>query len=377
MKLLLIILLNFLVIICVAQIETAKIKKTQFFSVSANYSYGNVIPTTDFVKGDNLSGKPISNFQSVTIKALFQNPGYTDWQKVYRMPYYGFGSSLGNFFNIEEVGLPVSHYGVLGIPVFRFNKFELYSEFQFGITWNWKKYDPLLNPKNLVIGGGLTVHSNAGIYALCHMTKNFDLGTGLSFTHFSNGGFERPNRGFNIYSPSLELKYHFSKRPDANSVKPPGRLKRSDDLYLMLGYGDHQLNEHELDTNYFAVAGMSIIYFKQFSNAFRLGIGSDINYWMGLTALPDGTMGPRNFNNLTVGFIVQPEFIIDRLSLVSGFGIYTKHLNYGDFKQTYQRLGIRYEFYKNFSAGINIRAINFMLAEFLEFNFGYRFKRAK
>ena len=122
---------------------------------------------------------------------------------------------------------------------------------------------------------------------------------------------------------------------------------------------------------------MSIIYFKQFSNAFRLGFGSDLNYWMGLTALPDGTMGPRNFNNLTVGLIVQPEFIIDRLSLVSGFGIYTKHLNYGDFKQTYQRLGIRYEFYKNFSAGINIRAINFMLAEFLEFNFGYRFKRAK
>lgn len=377
MKLLIIILSNFLVFICSAQIEPAKIKKIQFFSVSANYAYGNVIPTTDFVKGDNLSGKPITNIQSFTLKALWQNPGYTDWQKVYRMPYYGLGSSLGNFFNQDEIGFPVSHYGVLGIPILRLKKFQLYSEFQFGITWNWKHYDSIYNPKNLVIGGGLTVHSSAGIYAICHIAKKFDLGAGLSFVHFSNGGFERPNRGFNIYTPSLELKYHFFKRPDASLIKKPGRLKRSDDLYLMLGYGDHQLNEHELDTNYYAVAGLSLIFFKQLSNAFRLGIGADFNYWMGLTALPDGTIGPRDFKNLTLGFIIQPEFIIDRLTLVGGMGIYASHLKYGNFKQTYQRLGVRYDFYKNLSIGINIRAINFMLAEFLEFNLGYRFRWMK
>jgi len=145
----------------------------------------------------------------------------------------------------------------------------------------------------------------------------------------------------------------------------------------MLGYGDHQLNEYELDTNYFAVAGLSTIYFTQLSNAFRLGYGVDFNYWMGLTALPDGTIGPRDFKNLTVGLLVQPEFIIDKLTLVSGIGIYAVHLNYGNFQQTYQRLGVRYDFYKNLSFGVNVRAINFMLAEFLEFNLGYRIRWMK
>jgi hypothetical protein len=359
------------------QTDTTKVKKKQFPSISANYSYGDIIQTTDFVRGDNLMGTPIEHFQAYSIKALWQNPGYTDWQKIYRSPYYGVGLSIGDFFNPEEIGHPVSVYGVLGIPIKRWHKLELYSEFQFGVAANWEHYDSISNPKNLVIGGGLTVHLNIGLNAFYPVTKNLDLGAGMSFVHFSNGGFERPNQGFNIYTPSVELKYHLFDRPNIKEIERPGRLGRSNDLFFMLGYGDHQLNEHELDTNYFAIAGVSAIYYTQLANAFRLGYGTDLNYWMGLTALPDGRMGQRDFRNLTVGLVLEPEFIVDRLTLVSGFGIYAIHLNYGNFKQTYQRLGVRYEFYRNLSVGVNVRAINFMLAEFLEFNLGYRIRWMK
>ncbi|RLD80822.1 MAG: hypothetical protein DRJ10_06925 [Bacteroidetes bacterium] len=360
-----------------SQTDTVKVKKKNYPSISANYQYGNIIPTTDFVKGDNLMGKPMEHYQSYTLKMLWQNPGYTDWQKVYHGPYYGAGLSVGDFYNAEEVGYPISLYGILGIPIKRWKKLELYSEFQFGMAFNWEHYDSISNPKNLVIGGGLTVHLNIGVNAFYPITKNLDLGAGISFIHFSNGGFERPNKGFNIYAPSVELKYHLAGRPNVRSVKSSGRLERSNDLYFMAGYGDHQLNDYELDTNYYAVAGISTIYFTQLSNAFRLGYGTDFNYWMGLTALPDGTMEPRGFENLTVGILLQPEFIIDKLTLVSGIGIYAIHLNYGNFNQTYQRLGVRYEFYKNLSFGVNVRAINFMLAEFLEFNIGYRIRWMK
>jgi hypothetical protein len=319
----------------------------------------------------------MQKYQAYTLKMLWQNPGYTNWQKIYHVPYYGVGLTIGNFYNPDEVGYPVSVFGILGIPVKRWDKLELYSEFQFGIASNWKHYDSIDNPKNIVVGGGLTVHLNIGINAFYQISQKLDLGAGLSFIHFSNGGFERPNRGFNIYSPSVELKYHLNGRPDIRSVKAPGRLNRSNDLYFMMGYGDHQLNEHELDTNYFNVGGISILYFTQFSNAFRLGYGTDINYWWGLNARSDGTPGPYAWDNLTLGLLVQPEFIIDKLSLVSGIGIYAVHRNYGNFSQTYQRLGVRYEIYKNVSLGVNIRAINFMLAEFLEFNVGYRIRWMK
>ena len=377
MRINILVILLFSILTGYSQTDTVKIGKKQFPGISVNYLYGNIIPTTDFVKGDNLMGKPLKHYQSFTLKVLWQNPGYTDWQKVYRGPYYGGGLTVGDFFNPDELGYPISLYGVLGIPIKRWEKLELYSEFQFGIAWNWEHYDSITNPKNLVIGGGLTVHLSLGINVFYHVTKNLDLGAGLSFLHFSNGGFERPNKGFNIYAPSVELKYHLAKRPDVMNIEPAGRIERSNDLFFMLGYGDHQLNEHELDTNYYAIGGLSIIYFTQLSNAFRLGYGTDVNYWWGLNALPDGTPGPRTAENFTIGFLLQPELVIDKLTLVSGFGIYAKHLIYGNFKQTYQRLGIRYEFYKNLSFGVNVRAVNFMLAEFLEFNLAYRIRWIK
>jgi hypothetical protein len=360
-----------------SQSDTLSLRQNNFRSISANYLFGNIFPTTAFVRGDNLLEKPMEKYQAYTIKMLWQNPGYTSWQKVYHSPYYGAGLTIGNFFNPREVGYPVSLFGILGIPVNRWKKLELYSEFQFGLAGNWEHYDSISNPKNLAIGGSLTVHLNIGINAYYPITENLDLGAGISFVHFSNGGFERPNNGFNLYSPSVELKYHFPGRPDTRSVKSADRLSRSNDLYIMMGYGDYQIREHELDTNYFAVGGISAIYFTQLSNAFRLGYGTDLNYWWGLNARPDGTPGPYSTENLTLGFIVQPEFIIDKLSLVCGMGIYAVHRNYGSFRQTYQRLGVRYEIYKNLSLGVNVRSINFTMAEFLEFNLGYRIRWEK
>jgi len=360
-----------------SQADTLKIKHKNYCSISVNYQYGNIMPTTDFVKGDNLLGKPMQKYQAYTVKMLWQNPGYTNWQKIYHVPYYGAGITVGDFYNPDEVGYPVSAFGILGIPVIRWNKLELYSEFQFGIASNWKHYDSINNPRNRVVGGFFTVHLNLGINAFYHLTEKLDLGAGMHFIHFSNGGFERPNNGFNIYSPSVELKYHLSARPETKSVKSPSRLERSDDLYFMMGYGDYQLSDHELDTNYFAVGGISAIYFTQFTNAFRLGYGTDLNYWWGLNAHADGTPGPYAMENLTLGLLVQPEFMIDKLTLVGGIGIYALHRNYGNFNQAYQRLGVRYEVYKNISLGVNIRAINFMLAEFLEFNVGYRIRWMK
>jgi hypothetical protein len=377
MKTILFVIITILTLKGFSQADTLSLQHKSYSSISANYQYGNILPTTDFVKGDNLLGKPMQKYQAFTMKMLWQNPGYTNWQKIYHVPYYGVGLTIGNFYNPGEVGYPVSAFGILGIPIVRWNKLELYSEFQFGIASNWKHYDSINNPKNLAVGGSLTVHLNLGIFAFYPITKKLDLGAGMSFIHFSNGGFERPNNGVNIYSPSAELKYHLSGRPDTKSVKLPGRLDRSNDLYLMMGYGDYQLSDHELDTNYFAIAGISAIYFTQFSNAFRLGYGTDLNYWWGLNARADGTPGPYAMENLTLGLLVQPEFIIDKLSLVGGIGIYAVHRNYGNFNQSYQRLGVRYEVNKNMSVGVNIRAINFMLAEFLEFNIGFRIRWMK
>ena len=359
-----------------AQSSLPALKQKNYPFIGINYHDGKILPSNDFVRGENLTGNPLESYNSLALKFGWQNPGYKDWQKIYRGPYYGLGLYVSNYNNAIEVGNPMALYGFFGIPIFRLKKLEMYTELQLGAAFNPTHYDSLSNPMNIAIGSFFTLYVDVGLNVVYPITKNLDLGVGVSFTHLSNGGLERPNRGLNLFAPSIELKYHIGGRPDVrNTEAADKKLERSNDLYIMVGYGNHQMVEHELDTNYYSIAGLGLTYSIQHSNAFRSGLGVDFNYLRSLSALPDGTPGEQaTWDNLTIGFVYAPEFLIGRLSLILGIGIYAKHHNYGNFEKLYQRAGVKYHFTENFSVGMNIRSVNFILAEFLEFNVGYRIK---
>jgi hypothetical protein len=359
-----------------SQTETILVPSQSHKSISASYQYGNVIQTTSFLQGDNLIGIPIDKYQSFTLKMLWQNPGYTDWQKVFRAPYYGAGMTIGDLNDPIEIGYPISFFGIFGIPVKRWEKLELYSEFQFGLAINWNYYDPVCNSKNINIGTDFTFHVNFGMNAYYPISKKLDLGAGISFIHFSNGGIERPNKGFNIYGPKIELKYHLNDKINRESIQHPERLEHSNDLFFMLSGSKFQPAEFELGSYYFGLGGFSMIYFTQFSNAFRLGYGADFNCWRLSNALPHYSSQQKELKT-SLGIILQPEIIIDKLTLVFGLGAYVLHEKFGSFKQLYERLGFRYELYKNISVGLNVRGWDFYRAEYMEFNLGYRIRWIK
>lgn len=363
------------VLSCFSQTDTTTVQKSKKI-ISFSYQHGNVIKTTPFLKGENLIGRPIKQYQSVSVHMLWQNPGKIDWQKVFRAPYYGAGISLGDIYNPCELGYPVSIYGIFGIPVKRWDKLEIFSEFQFGVAMNWKYYDPLINPKNMNIGANYSFHLNVGMNAYYPISKKMDIGAGINFLHFSNGGLERPNKGLNIYGGRVELRYHLDNRITKRSIILPGRLDRSNDLYFMVSGSRFQLVEYELGSDYYGLGGFSLIYFTQLSNAVRLGYGADFDCWKLLNGLPADSQIKKEFKK-SLGIILQPEIIVNKLSIVGGFGIYALHDKFGSLKQTYQRLGVRYEFYKNLSVGLNVRGRDFFRAEFMEFNMGYRYRWMK
>ncbi len=352
--------------------EVKKEKKKQYYHLSLELANGNIMPTNDFVKGANFQGLPLINYQSYAVRMLWQNPGYRHWQQVFNAPYYGFGVTINNFFNAAELGTPSSLYGVLGLPITRLNRFQLYGEFQFGIASDWVYYDEKQNPFNLAIGSPVTIHVAGGVNAMYNFGDNIDAGLGINFLHFSNGGTERPNRGLNLSTVALKVNYHFGERAEQKNyvVTEPLTEKRS--LLISFSSGLYQPVDDELGANYFDFSGLSVVYLEQLSQAFRLGLGGDFDYWYGLGAATDGTPSSNSRDKLTIGVTIQPEIIIGDLTLVGGVGLYLRHLEYGNAKQLYQRLGVRYDIYRNIAIGMNVRAINFMLAETLEFNLAYR-----
>jgi hypothetical protein len=353
-------------------------QEKQYFSLAANFGNGSVLPTSDFIRGEHKTGLPLEKFRFFSLKALWQNPGYQNWQRVYKGPYYGVGINFNDFYNAKEIGYPFSIYGILGVPVLRLKRVEFFTEFQYGISQRWQIYKSNKNPYNNVIGGNLNMHLKIGLNTFIAISKNVDIGSGISFLHFSNGGVKRPYKGFNIYAPFVELKYHFGHRPNTRQMPSPLQMTHSDDLFLKISHGNHQLNENQPDSaKYYPIVGIGATYSNQLSNALRMGYGLDINYWWGLNAQADGSTGPYSLDNFTLGAIIQPELILGRLTLVGGVGIYAFHKDYGNFKRFYQRIGARFNIYKNLSVGVNVRATRFKHAEFIEFVLGYRIKWKK
>jgi len=341
------------------------------------YGYGNIFQTNVFVTGENQAGRPMEHFQSYSLKLVWQNPGYTDWQRIHRMPYYGVGLSVVNLFNPDEIGYPISLYGVLGIPMVRWDKLEIYTELQLGLAGNWIIHDPVTNPYNVAIGSPVTSHLNFGFRAFYSLTEKWDVGAGVSFTHYSNGGLERPNYGINNWAPYLDLKYRIGGRSEIPEFKAPDPLELTKEIVLTGSYSRYQSITDTLDVHYYKVAGLSTYFLWQHTEALKSGLGVDLNILTGLNIDPQGYPNPMNLDNLTLGLGYQMEYLFNRLSIVGGIGSYAHHLVYKPFHQFYQRIGIKLYLIGNLYTGVNVRTVNFATAEFLEFNLGYRIWSAK
>lgn len=329
---------------------------------------GKTLPSNAFVKGDNLEEKPINKYNGVNLQIGLSSTSHKSWASVYRQPYFGIGVALHDF-GSRELGNPVSGYGFLGIPIIRTKYLSLINEIQYGMAFGWNFYDSVKNPKNHAIGSNITVHAANQLMLRAHVSPYIDITGGVSFVHFSNGRFERPNNGINIYSPSIGLSIYPNKK--AKVEKREITLPRVHEWSLIAGYGNHQRNENIDDENYFAIAGMSAGYGRMHNNYYRSRIGMDLNYFWSMTVNDDGTQATPGWENLTIGAFYQPEFVIGRFTMLGGIGLYLRHANYNNYKQLYQRLGLRYNFTKKMSAAVNIRSVNFYEAEFLEFQFGY------
>ncbi len=336
------------------------------------YSEGKTLPSNDFVAGDNLAMTKIDKYGSLQLKFGLQTIGSKNWSKIYHQPTFGLGVSI-NDFSSSELGKPISTFGFLGIPVFRFKGVELMSEIQYGLATGWKFYNPLTNSKNHAIGSLITVHVALHTMLKIHLGPYLDLTGSVGFVHFSNGRFERPNNGINILTPSVGLSYLINKRAPVNKPFEKVKLPKNHDIAIMVGHGSHQRTERVDDRNYFSIAGLSVNYGLQHNNYYRSRVGLDLNYFWSLTVHEDGSQAPVGFDNITAGLVYQPEFFIGRFTLFGGIGVYARHIELGNFKSLYQRLGLRYNITDYLSIAYNIRSVKFYQAEFLEAQIGYHF----
>lgn len=343
-----------------------------------------IIPTNDFLRGENEKWTPIRRALSGHFKYSFQHAPGSLVDKIYRGSYQGLGLGYYSFGYTEKIGDPLAFYLFQGARLAKFNpRLSLNYEWNFGMSFGWKPYNYDHNAFNKMIGSKINAYINTNFYLKWMLTKELDLTAGVTLTHFSNGNTEIPNAGLNTGGLKVGLVYNLNRNNCLSRLSYPNPVPRfprhiSYDLTVFgswrrkgLLYEDSEVASPEAYT----VVGFSFAPMYNFGYKLRAGVAVDGVY--------DGSANiyTNDFNTfyrpsldkqLAIGLSGRVEYIMPYFTVGIGLGANILHKG-GDLKSFYQILALKIEVTRSSFIHIGYNLQNFHTPNYLMLGIGYRF----
>ncbi|HLN74084.1 MAG TPA: acyloxyacyl hydrolase [Prolixibacteraceae bacterium] len=370
--------------------DTLKVKKNLIY---AGYvQYGKVLATNPYLRQANAPDDKNIEYAALSFQVLKQTAGNQLWEQSYGLPTYGVGIYSARFPDNKGFGTPIALYGIFKAPFKRWNKCSLNYEAGFGFTFNWEAFNPSENNYNISLGATESVFIDLGANLNFELSRHFDLGLGYSFTHFSNGALKSPNFGLNTFSPKVSLEYRINRVNMKESKHAiPAYIKNTTVDFSVFGGAKNVLYKmNDVDTIqkykgvYYPVYGFTTVLNRQVNYKSKLGVGMCLSYDGSFNSSvfiengsPESKEGFQG-NKLSLSVFPSYELVINKLSMViqPGFYVLRKHSTNKE-PATYQRLGLHYQLNKHLFAGVNLRAYNYHVSDFLEWTLGYQLKISK
>lgn len=373
-----------------ASISDSTISSGYNKSIDLFYEFSSVLHTNNFVRGMNPQQEAYTGFQALSLKYSFHTDGRKDWEQLYGYPVWGLGLYQGFFMNdFGNMGNPGAVYLYLDLPLKRWEKWSLNWEMGLGLSYNWKTHDLNLDPYTYPISTSNTIFMDLGLNAVVPLGKHLKLKSGLTVSHFSNGGMRIPNEGINVAGARVELQYLLHEQPRLIYREIP-KYQREWEWIALIAPAKRQLaflfSPDNSDTiawvmNYRAL-NLSSALNHQISHKVKFGIGADLCYneaYGADTLMINSTPVKAPFrkqDKIMLGAYGSFELVLGKLSMIlqPGFYLYKKEQDTQNVPSAYQRIGFKYHIRNNLVAGISIRTIYFSKAEYIEWNMGYRIK---
>lgn len=312
-------------------------------------------------------------YNALNLKVGWQTrKGGDPYHQLYNYPVYGIGL-YSSTFGLAHVGDPYAVYGFVSVPVNpRVNKRWSFSyRISLGLSGRFNPYNEEDNPFNLIIGTKNNVFIDFGGQANYALNRHFLLGVGLAFHHFSNGALRLPNTGINLLPLTASVTYI----PNANnfdfSKDYMGPNPKKDQLHFSYAFGIKQL-DMDNDRQYFK-STLGVFWSRFIGYKWRLGLGGNVFY---SASGNDSFVTEDEKGSFGALFSGGPAFYIDhlltsRLYLNGNVGYYLHRNRFnGETKPIFLRIGARYHVYKDFFAGVSIKAHQGK-ADFIEWTTGY------
>ena len=373
---------------------------TKLYSVSFLKGQGNVFSTNSTLKGANEIGFPVKKSKRTGIK-IEKKLNSKAWHTDLHNPTIGIQIFKTCFefedYKFQQIGSPLIVSGTYRAPFIQKNKFSFGYNFGLGAAMGWKTvWD---GNDNLAIGSKNSFYIELGLNLRRELNKHFDVGLNVGLTHYSNGATKLPNYGINIANAFLNLDYKFGKEQEIKVIthKEKFKSKITFDASFFMASKSTMVKEDTVFFEYSTVKSVPVYGFsgvasKDINRRNKLGIGITLTQNRAneivkyqkdeeealpqyeVFTIPD--FAPTNirsklmissylayelqFGNVSV--LVQPSFYLYR-------GIKLDYI-----PSFYQRLGIRYNTKNNIFLGFNLRAYDYHISDFIEWNIGYSFK---
>ncbi len=247
----------------------------------------HIFPTDNFFKGTNAAQQQLRSALALHLKYAFQFGSDTRFGRRYPFTIQGIGISMNDFRNRAEVGRPAAVYVFQQSRIATLARtLSLDYEWNFGVSFGWKRYDPELNPFNVVVGSRINAYINLGLMFNWRFASQWNLTAGAGLTHFSNGNTTYPNGGVNLLNGRFGLMYTFGHETIDGRRNRVRRFEAftphvSYDLVL---YGALRTKGYVwpdrayLIPGKFGVAGVNFNPMYNFSRFFRAGLSLDAQY---------------------------------------------------------------------------------------------------
>ncbi len=348
-----------------------------------------IIPSNEFLRGENSTGKPIRKSFSTHLRYAFQSQPNTCTDLIYKGVYQGIGLAYFNFENANEIGNPLAIYLFQGARIAKISpQVSLNYEWNFGLSGKWKPYDYDYNQYNLTIGSKFNAYMNVNFYLNWMLSRNIDLNTGFELTHFSNGNTKFPNAGLNTTGLKLALIYNFNRETNKlsfdNSFRTPEFNRHISYDLVMFGSwrrkGVDFFDEKIASPYAYPVLGFNFAPMYNLGYKTRIGISLDgvYDHSAGIYT-EDYIMGteqefftPPFKEQLALGFSGRFEYVMPYFSVNVGLGANAFYKG-KDFRGLYQILALKTDITRNCFIHIGYCLQNFHDPNYLMLGIGFRF----
>lgn len=318
-----------------------------------------------------------SRFPSMELSIQRVSLGNHSWEQLYNNPDIGisfFYSGLGGKPELKEV---YALMPFINFPLFRTGDFSLGFRLAVGASYFPHPYDSIDNPFNQAIGTHINAAVNLMFDARYKLNDWITLSGGISFQHFSNGGWKMPNFGLNIPLVNAGIAFRPYGKGSDTIIKPELQCQRSlngwERVRIDLGIGIGYKNSMQTLAQNFLVLQAYGNSFLQVSPKSSFGLGFDVSYdpsYIALMEKEGQPAGPR-YRFIVPGINAGYALGISRLMILMNLGVYPGNMIPNG--RIYEKLSLQYQFSDNLFTQLMLKA-HITAADYISLSIGYTFR---